>query len=181
MAQSGFARHQGHGLGGDAFSPPWEPEFFGRGSLDADLTDLDAQGLRDVGAHRFDMRTDAGTLANHRTLDIADFVTRFADDFPHTLQQLQGVGTFPSFVGVGEVHADVARADRTEKRIGDRVEKDIGIGMAEEPFFMRDVDTPEDALAAIDELVDIEALTDAEWNVHASKIRNGLRRSSLWE
>jgi hypothetical protein len=43
--------------------------------------------------------------------------------------------------------ADIAQRRRTEQRIGDRMEQRVGVGMAEQPRLMGNLDAAEDQLA----------------------------------
>ena len=77
-------------------------------------------------------------------------------------QQYAAVGIFKLGSSIGEMAADVAQARRAEQGVGKRVQQRVGIGMAEQAFFKRDVYAAEYQIAAFDELVDIVALSDAD-------------------
>jgi len=55
------------------------------------------------------------------------------------------------------MHPDIARADRTQQRIGNGMERDIGVAMARQPLVMRDPHTAEPQLLPGFEAVDVEA------------------------
>ena len=67
-----------------------------------------------------------------------------------------------SGVAVGKMLADVAKPQRAQQRIGDRVDDDITIGMGNGADVGRHDDPAEDELAAWFEAVDVVTVTDAE-------------------
>ncbi len=58
------------------------------------------------------------------------------------------------------MHADVARADRAQDRVGQRVQPDIGVGMADEAGIMRDLDPADHDAVARAEGMGVEPLAD---------------------
>ena len=64
---------------------------------------------------------------------------------------------------------DVAQTGRTQQRIGDGMQQGIRIGVAEQPFFIRDIHATDDELAARDQLMDVETLTYAHFLFSLSK------------
>ena len=62
-------------------------------------------------------------------IDIADPVAGIGRQFDRVLEKLQACGAFPGGIRVGKVHADIAQAKRSQKSIGDRVKKNVGVGM----------------------------------------------------
>ena len=61
-----------------------------------------------------------------------------------------------------EMQADIAGAERAQDRVGERVEPDIGIGMADQAALMRELDAAEPDAVAGAEGVDVEALAGAD-------------------
>ena len=74
-------------------------------------------------------------------------------------QNLQAADAADGFVGIREMKADVALADRAEHGVGDGVAEHVGIRMAIEAVCVRDIHAAEDELAALDEAVNV--VTDA--------------------
>jgi hypothetical protein len=68
---------------------------------------------------------------------------------------------FPLRVGVWEVGSDVARTEGSENRIGESVEKDIGIGVTFEASFVWNGDTAQDKGASRDEGMNIISKANA--------------------
>ena len=54
------------------------------------------------------------------------------DQLPRMRQEQRRIGTRPARVGGREMAADVARAERAEQRVGDRMQADVGIRMADQ-------------------------------------------------
>jgi hypothetical protein len=73
-------------------------------------------------------------------------------------KQLAAGGVFVMGVGVGEVLPDVGQAGCAKKRIDDRVQKNVGVGMSEQSFFVRDFDAAQNQLAPFYQLVDVVSL-----------------------
>jgi len=57
------------------------------------------------------------------------------------------------------VHADVAERRGAEQRVAYGVQQHVGVGMAGEAFFVRNLDAADDQLAAGDERMHIESLS----------------------
>ena len=60
------------------------------------------------------------------------------------------------------MHADIAGPDRSEQRVGQRVQPDIGVRMTGERLLVRDVDAADHDMVAGREAVHVEALPDAD-------------------
>ena len=57
--------------------------------------------------------------------------------------------------------AQIALADRAEDRVGERMRRDVGIGMPAESLLVRNLDAAEDQPAACAQRMEIEALADS--------------------
>ena len=65
------------------------------------------------------------------------------------------------------MRSDVARAQRAENRVADRVQQRIGVGIAREPPLVGNRHAAQHEAAPRDECVDIEAIADAHrWRRH---------------
>ncbi len=65
-------------------------------------------------------------------------------------------------IGRREMRADVALAERAIERVGERVQRHVGVGMAGERAIVRDADAAEPDVIAGREGVDVETLADAD-------------------
>jgi hypothetical protein len=75
-------------------------------------------------------------------------------------EKLVGSGATPARIAGREMHPDIAVADGSKYRVGQGVETDIGIGVADEARLVRDSDAADADLVAGAEGVYVEALTD---------------------
>jgi hypothetical protein len=88
------------------------------------------QDRRDAGADAVPMRADLGRLADDRDRSMKSITPPCGgEQRRRMLEEACRGGTAPLRVAGREMHADIARADGTEQRIGDRVERDIGVAM----------------------------------------------------
>ncbi len=60
-------------------------------------------------------------LANYGRIHVGDVKSGLPCEIAGMPQELKAVAAFPSRIGVGKVHADVARGNGAENRIGDGV------------------------------------------------------------
>ena len=134
----------------------------GGGCLHADVVDSDAHGSCQVLAHLLAMRRHLRRLSCDDAIDVDDLVALFAHLGRHRRQQLHGIGPLPFGIGVGEELADVAAADGAEQRIRHGMRQHIGVGVAEQPQGVRDIDPADDELAALDQLMHVVALPYAQ-------------------
>lgn len=138
---------------------------------------LDVRGVRghieELGhrdAHALEMGREPGRFRKDRDVGIGDPVPE-RTHLPHHLtdEVSAGAAAVPRIV-VWEMAPDVAGADRAEERVGQGMESGVGVGMAGEPTRARDLDAGEDESLALDERVDVEALSDPE-AAHAGSLR----------
>ena len=85
-------------------------------------------------------------------------------DFP---EKDEAADAAPAFVGVGEVMADVARAERAEDGVGEGVDEDVGVGVALEALVVRQLNAAEKKFAPLDEGVDVITNADA---IHKNRL-----------
>ena len=76
-------------------------------------------------------------------------------------EQMRGRAA-PFRVARREMHADIAGAERAEHRVGQRMQPDIGIGMADKPVAVRDFEAAQPDMIARPESMYVEALAAAE-------------------
>jgi hypothetical protein len=107
------------------------------------------------------MGRNLGGFAQDGDVDIADAATLRAHE-PHGFAHEEvGGRPLPAWVGVGEVLADVARADGAEQRIGQCVQRHIGVGMAFERMRVGEPHAAQPEVVARGEAMDVEALACA--------------------
>ena len=80
---------------------------------------------------------DARRLADKRQVHVHDLAVPFADPRRGVLEEQLGGHTAPARVGRREVHTDIAVGDRAEQSVGQRMQADIGIAVADELLLMR--------------------------------------------
>ena len=116
---------------GDAFAPAGEAQPLRRRRLDADASDRDPGDFGDPRAHRLAMRADLRRLADQQSRRDARSSRRArARARPRGQERSTEFGAAPLRVAGREMRADVALAERAVDRVGDRVQRDVGVGMA---------------------------------------------------
>jgi hypothetical protein len=55
------------------------------------------------------------------------------------LQETQAMSIFPARIGIRKMRANIAQPRRPQERVADRVRQRVSIGMADRPFFERDL------------------------------------------
>lgn len=115
------------GLSRDAFFAAFEAEVFGGGGFYADIFRCDATCARNVLAHRLAIRKKLRGLRSDNAIDIEDLEAFFTKQIRSCLEQLERIGIFIGWIGVGEMLADIPQARSTQKSIGYCMEQHIGI------------------------------------------------------
>ena len=86
------------------------------------------------------MRRQLRCLSRNDAVDIDDLESPLRAPCAATArQQLHGIGALAFGIGVGKELADVAAADGAEQRIGHGMRQHIGVGVAEQPQGVRDI------------------------------------------
>ena len=98
---------------------------------------VDAGDLGDARAHLVAMRTDLRRLADERHVEIDDPPAFLAHAAHGVGKEAVGRRALPFRIGGREVLADVAVADGAEQRIGQRVQPDVGVRVADEAMVVR--------------------------------------------
>ena len=133
---------------GDALAAAGEADPVGRRRLDADAVGRDAEDRSNPLDHRGAVRDDLGPLTNNRHINMGDDPAARTDETGGVAQELVGGGAAPPRIGGREMLADVAGADRTQYRVGQRVQADIGVGMPDEALAVRNFDPADRHLVA---------------------------------
>ena len=95
--------------------------------------DRNAGDLGDARAHGVAVRADARRLADHGDVEMGDASAARAHALDRKGEEPVGGGAAPLRIAGREVHADVAVGERAEDGVDQRVQHDIGVGMAGEP------------------------------------------------
>lgn len=115
------------GLSRDAFFTAFETETFGSGSFHTDVFRCDAACTRNVLAHRLTMRRKLRGLRSNDAIDIKNLEAFFTKQISSCLEQLERIGIFIGWIGVGEMLTDISQARSTQKSISYCMEQHIGI------------------------------------------------------
>ena len=158
-------RKQGHGLSRNTLFATLKAQVLSRGGLYAHLIDFDAHSKGQVFTHLIAERRKLGSLRRNDAIDIDNIEAQFAHMIRNMRQQHHGIGARIRWVGIRKEFADITRTRSAEQRVGDCMRKHVGIGMAQKPLMMRNVDTAQNKLAALRECVHIEA--EAHAHIHS--------------
>ena len=113
------------------FGASGEAEMLRSGGFDGYAVGADAQVGGDVGYHLRDVGEHLGLLGYDGHVDVGDGVTLFGHELHAAAEQGARVGPFPFRVGVGEMIADIAQGGGAEDGVGQGVEGNVGVGVAE--------------------------------------------------
>ena len=105
---------------------------------------IDPEGIGNVLAHRRDMGRQFGGLAKQRGVDVAQLVAVAGQNGGNLAGQRQRVSALVGGVGIGKMFADIAQGSRAQHGIHNGVQQNIGIGMPQQPFFVRNFHTAQD-------------------------------------
>ena len=100
-------------------------------------------------------------LRDHGAVDVADLPARSAHAPRGFGQQRDRIGALETFVGIGEMVANVAERRGAEQGFGDRVAQGIRIRVTEQAERVRDLDAAEDQAAAGTKRMHVPAFADA--------------------
>lgn len=98
-----------NGLSRDAFFAAFKAETFGGGGFHADIFRCDAACTRNVLAHRLAIRRKLRCLRSDDAIDIKDLEAFFTKQIRSCLEQLERIGIFIGWIGVGEMLAETPR------------------------------------------------------------------------
>ena len=85
-----------------------------------------------------------------------------ANDPGRVLEKDARGGTLPLRIGRREMIADIAGAAGGKQRIGQRMQRDVGVGMTKQLLIMRNEHAAERHAIAVDELVHVIAVAGAD-------------------
>src|SRR5690606_23578941 len=98
--------------------------------LDGDTPGDDAAGHGDHRLHGGDVRRDFRRLAHDGEVEIDNPAPALANEARGMLEEDPGSGVLPAWVGGRKEGADIAFAEGAVDRIGERMERGVGVGMA---------------------------------------------------
>src|SRR5208282_2385980 len=122
-------------------------------------------------AHRIEIRLELGLLGENRQVGVAQPPSAIAGELPGGREQRDRVGVLVARIAVGKVPAKVARTDRAEDRIGQRMSRDVRVRMAAQSLVVLDFDAAEHEPAARFERMKIESVAYAIPCRHCSNPR----------
>ena len=111
----------------------------------------------DPGGHRRAVRADPRLLADQRDVDVLDAPARGRHEVTGVSQENRRIGARPARLARREMAADVAGANGAEQRVGQRVQPDVGIRMAEQAQRAGDAHAEQDDTFAGRQPVHVEA------------------------
>jgi len=86
-------------------------------------------------------------------------------------QQRAAVGALEARVGVGKVLADIAQGQRTEQRIGERMQQHVAVGMGDQPELVGNAHAAQGDEIALAEAVYVVAMADTHKEQRPEKVR----------
>ena len=113
--------------------------------------------LGDARAHRVAMRADPRRLAHDGDVEMRDAPAACARALDREGEEPVGRGAAPVRIARREMHADIAVGERAQDGVDQRMEHDVGVGMAGQAARMGDAHAAEHDVIAVAELVHIEA------------------------
>lgn len=132
-------------MGGDAFAATCEAEVLGGGGFYGDGFDGEGEVFGDVLNHLGDVGEEFWSLCNDCDIYVdGGQVALFADYAGCLAQKMAGICSFVAWVGVGEMVADVAEGGCAEHGVGEGVQGDICVAVAEEASFVGDFNSAKD-------------------------------------
>jgi hypothetical protein len=99
-------------------------------------------------------------LSNHSRIDIHHTPPFLQEKDYHSIEEPEALDTVIAFVRIRKVRSDIPQPGRAEEGIAQSVSEDIGIGIPEEPFRIRNPHSTEDKRAFRHQTVKIEPQAD---------------------
>ena len=131
------------------------------GGLDRDAAGLHAQQLGQARHHRRGVRGDLRAFADQRDVGVGQHAAARGDALGGVAQEAGAVGVLPGRLAGREMAADIALGQRAVDRVAQRVDADIGVGMAGQARVVRHLDAAQHQLAAGRQHMHVEAGADA--------------------
>src|SRR6185312_4678878 len=106
-----------------------ETEAVRAGAPDRDPARRDLQDFRQPAPDRAGVRGETRSFRNHDGVDVAKAGARVPRENGHLPEELRAVGPAPLLGSVRKMLAERPPAGRAEKRVRDRVEEDVAVGV----------------------------------------------------
>src|ERR1700722_8048211 len=103
-------------------------------------------------------------LRENRNIGVDEPPVQSTRSIPYDRQQFQAIGVLELRVAIRELPSQIAFAERTKDRVGERVSSHVGIRMAPQSFSMRNLNSAKDQPPSRFEGMEIEALADAKFH-----------------
>jgi len=154
------AVQQGHSEAGDPLGPSQRTELLGAAALHGNRAH---RCIAQQSFHLLSVGRQAGRLADHRTVDVANQPPRLVGPLCGQSQQHDRVGAAPRRVSIGKHLADITKSSGAQDCIGYRVGNGIGIAVAFQATMVGEVHAAQHqpAIGIVRKLVHVEALPDA--------------------
>jgi len=166
----------GHGHGGDSFFASDKSQVLVRGGFDPDPVFIETERIGNVPLHLGNMWHDFGRLGHECAVDVHKLAVMELHLSCRLLEENPARCVLPPRVGIWKESSDVAFAEGAKNRIANSMHQDIRIGVAFEPFEMRNLDSTENQFPSCDQLVHIVSDPDI---IHAREYRAaGLERNA---
>lgn len=146
-------------MGGYALARPGEAHALLGGGFHADKFVADPAGGGNIAAHSVYIRAHFRPLSDNGAIDIhyrETFIRKHLNDLG---EQLEAVRTLVFCVIVGEKAADIAERGGAEQGVAHGMEQHIRVGVTEQTFFIRNLNAAYYQLPALDEAVNVVAVT----------------------
>ena len=96
-----------------------------------------AEIFSDKDTHLRDMRQHFRCLGDNGDVDVAERIAFGLNAAPRFAQQFAAVGAFKRRIGIREQLANIAERRSAQQRVGQRMQRDVAVGMGQQPFFIR--------------------------------------------
>src|SRR5262249_5713394 len=142
--------------GCNPFATPGKAEPLAGRCLDAYALDADPGQVGDVGAHAVAVLSDARGFAHDREVEMRDAAAARSYALNGESEKTIGRGTSPLRVAGRKVRANISVGKGAEDRIGERMKRDIGVGVTGERVAVRNADSTKGDVVARAKRVDVQ-------------------------
>lgn len=130
--------------------------------FDADLIDVDVQVPCDDLSHRIDVRCHLGTFGQDDRVQVADFHARVMNAPDRFDQKVDAVAATVGWIVVRKQPPDIFRRDRSQQRVGDRVQQHVGVAVPDRMHLGRHIDPADPQRTAVTKPVRVVPESDAK-------------------
>lgn len=130
--------------------------------FDADLGHVDVQVSRDHFTHRVNVRCHLGAFGKDDGIEVAYFDARMMNAANRFGQKINAIAAAIGRVVVGEQTPDIFGRDRSQQRVGDRVQQHVGVAVPDRMHIRRHIDAADPQWTAVAQSVRVVTESDAE-------------------